>query len=120
MRFGERANPPVFRDEALREWIAQDIMHELKTDGGATFSLGRIANTSTLQRRGPAPGARPRDITARLGRGTPQGPMPQCTSATFPRVERAGRVNDMLGQTHRRRQSADGPGRISTKHASRR
>jgi hypothetical protein len=48
MRFGERANPPVFRDEALREWMAQDIMHELKADGGATFNLGRIANSSTL------------------------------------------------------------------------
>ena len=34
------ANLPCFRDEALREWMAQDIMHELKTDGGATFSLG--------------------------------------------------------------------------------
>jgi hypothetical protein len=63
MRFGERANPPVFRDEALREWMAQDIMYELKTDGGATFSLGRIANSSTLGRRGrPVRGSHPRDI----------------------------------------------------------
>jgi hypothetical protein len=53
MRFGERANPPVFRDEALREWMAQDIMHELKTDGGVTFSLGRMP---TLARSGGAVG----------------------------------------------------------------
>src|SRR5512132_3542161 len=73
MRFGERANPPVFRDEALREWMARDIMHELKTDGGATFSLGRIANSSTLGRRGrPVRGPYPRDIIAQTQ--TPAAP----------------------------------------------
>jgi hypothetical protein len=36
--------------------------------------------------------------------------MPQCTSATFSPVERAGPLSDMLGQTRRRRQSAGGAG----------
>jgi hypothetical protein len=79
MRFGERANPPVFRDEALREWMAQDIMHELKTDGGATFSLGRIANSSRLGRRGrPVRGPHPRDIIAQTQ--TPAAPGASCHS----------------------------------------
>jgi hypothetical protein len=87
MRFGERANPPVFRDEALREWMAQDIMHELKTDGGATFSLGRIANSRTLGRRGrPFRGPHPRDIIAqtrtRNTRGAAEHPRSQCHSST--------------------------------------
>jgi hypothetical protein len=46
--------------------------------------------------------------------------MPQCTSATFSRVEQAARVSDMLGQTDRRRQSTRWTGRISTNATSRR
>jgi hypothetical protein len=81
MRFGERANPPVFRDEALREWMAQDIMHELKTDGGATFSLGRIANSSTLGRRGrPVRGPHPRDIIGHSQTPAAPGALPQRSS----------------------------------------
>jgi hypothetical protein len=33
--------------------MAQDIMHELKTDGGDVQPFGRIANSSTLGRRLP-------------------------------------------------------------------
>jgi hypothetical protein len=98
------------RDRALLAFRLRRIIGE----NGRLDCGERIDNTNDLRQRSPPRRPRPRDI---LGRGTPQEPMPQCTSASSSRVERAGPgERHAIGQTDRRRQSA---GRIGNTNALR-